>query len=157
MKMKKTFRYTIGIILFLIGVIDLKPAKAQVNVSVNINSQPQWGPANYDYVEYYYLPEVDVYYYVQTREYIYFNRGRWVTASHLPSHYHIDLYRTYKVVLNEPRPYMHHSMYKEKYGMYKHSYNKQSPNRDHITKGNSNSSKGKSAHPEKRGKGRKGK
>ena len=44
------------------------PASAQVRVNLNINigSQPAWGPAGYDYVEYYYLPDIDVYYYVPT-------------------------------------------------------------------------------------------
>ncbi len=79
----------------------------------------------------------------------------------LPVSYHVDLYRTYKVVINEKRPYMNHSMYKAKYGKYKHSYNKQSPNRDHPNRGNANhkgnNSNGKSSPQKKGGKGNKGK
>jgi len=33
-------------------------AKAQLNVNVNIGSQPLWGPTGYDHVNYYYLPGV---------------------------------------------------------------------------------------------------
>jgi hypothetical protein len=37
-------------------------AFAQVSVSVNIGSQPLWGPTGYDQAQYYYLPEYDAYF-----------------------------------------------------------------------------------------------
>lgn len=145
--------------LFLIGILGIKSVSAQVSISFNVNSQPLWGPANYDYVEYYYLPEADVYYNVPTREYVYLNHSEWISVSRLPAYYHIDLYRTYKVVINEPRPYMHHDRYRVKYSKYKTYYNKQSPRRDHPGKGNENrpSPNRGSDHHEKKGKGHKGK
>jgi len=154
-----TIKNSIYTLILCLGILISKNVNAQVSVSININAQPQWGPANYDYVEYYYLPEADVYYYVPTSEYIYFDRGRWVTVSYLPSRFHIDLYRTYKVVINEPRPYMHHDRYRVKYSKYKHSYNKQSPNRDYHGNGNKkgNGSNGNASHHSKGGKGHKGK
>lgn len=156
--MKKFFNVSLGIVIMIFFAFAVKPTFAQINISFNVNSQPQWGPSNYDYVEYYYLPEADVYYNVPTREYVYFNHGEWISVSRLPAYYHIDLYRTYKVVINEKRPYMHHNMYKEKYGKYKHSYNKQSPNRDHYKKSNGNrpGPSKNSDHHEKKGKGHKG-
>lgn len=159
MKMKEKVRKSLIVLLMALGMLGIKSTQAQVSVSFNINSQPLWGPANYDYVEYYYLPEADVYYNVPTREYVYFNHGEWISVSVLPAYYHIDLYRTYKVVINEQRPYMNHYKYKEKYSRYKHSYNKQSPNRDHHknSKGNRPGPSRNSDNHEKKGKGHKGK
>lgn len=100
-------------------------AQVRVNVNVNIGSQPLWGPVGYDYAEYYYLPDVDAYYYVPEQRFIYLNGGRWIFAPSLPSHYHYDLNRGYKVVVNEPKPYLHPDVYRNKYGRYKGKYGKQ--------------------------------
>jgi hypothetical protein len=54
---------------------------AQISFKINIGLQPIWGPVGYDHVEYYYLPEIETYYYVPTRQYTYMERGRWVTTS----------------------------------------------------------------------------
>ncbi len=159
--MRNLLKKSVGITFIILCSFFVETSKAQVNVSFNVNTQPLWGPANVNYVEYYYLPEVDVYYNVPTSQYIYYNGGNWITVSNLPSRYQVDLYRTYKVVINEQRPYMKHSMYKSKYAKYKHSYNKQSPNRDHHNKGNAgnskNGSKGKTSQHKNGGKGHKGK
>ena len=159
--MKNLLRKAMLIVLITMSTFMLKSASAQVNISFNVNTQPLWGPANVDYVEYYYLPEVDVYYNVPTSQYVYLSRGKWITVNTLPASYRVDLYRTYKVVINEKRPYMNHSMYKTKYVKYKHSYNKQSPNRDHPNRGNANqkgkNSNGNSSPQKKGGKGNKGK
>src|ERR1051325_4113049 len=94
--------------------------EGQVRVNFNIGLQPLWGPVGYDYVEYYYLPDIDVYYNVPRHEYVYYDGGRWVTTVSLPPRYHdYDLYTGYKVVVNEREPYLHHEHYKEKYARYK--------------------------------------
>ena len=43
--MKKLFY----MVVFLSAFAFVKPATAQVNVSINIGSQPLWGPGGYDY------------------------------------------------------------------------------------------------------------
>ncbi|TDQ11161.1 hypothetical protein [Pedobacter metabolipauper] len=92
------------------------PAKAQINVSINIGSQPQWGPRGYDHVDYYYLPDVESYYYVPTKKFIYYSGNRWVHARNLPSRYRsYNLHSGRKYVINEPRPYASHHIYKAKY------------------------------------------
>ena len=48
----------------------------------------------------------------------------------LPSHYSINLYNTYKVVVNEPKPYMQHYVYVTKYKKYKKGGPKQIVIRD---------------------------
>ncbi|HLT86394.1 MAG TPA: hypothetical protein VKZ57_02320 [Sphingobacterium sp.] len=95
------------------------PADAQVNVSINIGSQPLWGPVGYDYVRYYYIPEIDAYYDVSHRRYTYYQGNRWVTRASLPGRYrHVDMYRTYKVVVNHAHPWKNHVTIKRQYARY---------------------------------------
>lgn len=104
-------------------------AQVRLNVNINIGDQPRWGPSGYDYVDYYYMPDIEVYYHVPRRQYVYYNGGSWVYVSSLPARYsNYDLYRGYKVVINEPRPYLQHNIYKVKYAGYKGWYGKQSNN-----------------------------
>lgn len=85
------------------------PAEAQVRVNVNIDLQPKWGPRGYNHVDYYYLPEVQSYYYVPTRQFIYLERNKWVHRKYLPKKYrHYDLYQGRKIVINGSRPYLQH-------------------------------------------------
>lgn len=131
----KSTRHFFLILLFGLGVFANGPARAQVSFSVNISSQPVWGPVGYDYVEYYYLPAYDVYYYVPTGVFYYPMGARWVSSTYLPATYNVDLYNTYKVVINEPRPYLRDRTYAARYAHFKTS-----PPRQAIIK-NSNDSK----------------
>jgi hypothetical protein len=89
-------------------------------VNVNIGSQPVWGPVGYDHVDYYYLPDIETYYYVPTRQFVYFDNGRWIYSSSLPYRYrNYDLNRGYKVVVNERRPYMNFSLHRAEYSRYR--------------------------------------
>lgn len=117
--MKKYFYLS----LVFIGLSFFQTSNAQVSVSVNIGSQPLWGPVGYDYARYYYLPEMDVYYDVNRRKYTYYHGNRWVTNSRLPSRYgHYDIYRTYKVVINESSPWHHHSHHRSSYRRHAHNH-----------------------------------
>ena len=96
---------SILIVALLFAVFAFKSATAQYNVSVraNIGAQPVWGPVGYNYVDYYYMPDIDVFYNVPNRQYIYQQHGRWVYASSLPSRFHnYNIYNGYKVVINDP-------------------------------------------------------
>src|SRR5678816_350394 len=91
----------ITVILFA-SIVATKSALSQVSLGINVNigTQPVWGPVGYDYVEYYYLPDVDVYYYVPRRQFIYLSGGHWIFASSLPVRYRsYNLYSGYKVVI----------------------------------------------------------
>ncbi len=100
--MKKLFA-TLAISAALI--LCSAPVQAQ---EININIQPAWGPIGYDYAEFYYIPEIDVYYDVINQLFYYYSGGRWVGAHFLPVKYRkYDLYNMYKVVLNgEPQPWL---------------------------------------------------
>lgn len=118
----------LGITLFILGSTHVN---AQVGISINLNMQPQWGPVEYDYVDYYYMPEYGIYYNAPQRQFIYQKGTRWITVSTLPYQYrHIDLYNTYKVVINEPQPYLRNEYYAAHYKEYKGQHSKQSLIRD---------------------------
>jgi len=100
------------------GLISILPA--QVNVNINLGSQPQWGPAGYNYVDYYYLPDIETYYYVPKKQFIYLDRGHWNFANSLPGRYSAyNLYNGYKVVINRPQPYLQFERDRVKYVGYK--------------------------------------
>jgi len=95
-------------------------AQVSINVGVNIGSQPVWGPVGYDHVDYYYLPDIEAYYYVPRHQYVYLNAGNWIFSASLPPRYaNYDVYRGYKVVVNEPRAYLHFNDHRVKYAQYK--------------------------------------
>jgi hypothetical protein len=92
-------------------------ANAQVNVNVNIGMQPAWGPVGYDYVRYYYLPDADAYYDVNSRVFVVFANGAWVRRSALPRP--VDLYRVHKIVINDAQPWRRHTVYHDRYITYR--------------------------------------
>lgn len=99
-------------------------ANAQLSISINIGSQPAWGPTGYDYVQYYYLPDINAYYNVSAAQYIYLNRGRWVFAKALPRQYaSFDIYNSYKVVVNRADPYRNNAADVRAYSKYKGVHN----------------------------------
>lgn len=111
--------------LFLLAFLALNfslafKSQAQVSVNINIGAQPSWGPTGYDYVDYYYLPDIESYYYVPKKQFIYLGSGGWVFSTALPSRYsNYDLYSGYKVVINSPRPYRYFKTHKVKYAKFK--------------------------------------
>jgi len=111
------------ILVLITGSICFK-ATAQVHVNVNIGVQPVWGPVGYDQADYYYMPDIDAYYNVPQRQFIYLEGGSWIFAANLPYRYHnYDLYRGYKVVMNEPRPWLHNEVYRQRYYQYRGNRN----------------------------------
>jgi len=100
----------------------VKSASAQVHVSfgVNIGSQPEWGPVGYDHADYYYMPDIGVYYDVPAHQYIYQSDGVWVRRGYLPPRWqNYDLYHGYKVVVNEPRPWRRDGDFRARYAGYR--------------------------------------
>jgi hypothetical protein len=119
-------------------------AQVKVNVSLNVGAQPDWGPDGYYHVEYYYLPDIDAYYYVPKRQFIYFESNRWVFAAALPARSaSYNLYRGYKIIINEPRPYIHHNFYHVKYAKYCGKYGYQRSIKEaHLVKVNNDDGPG---------------
>lgn len=170
----KTLKILIAILaLFIAGTLQ-----AQVTVNVNIGSPPQWGPVGYADARYYYLPDVEAYYDVQSSMFIYYGNGRWIHKSQLPYRYRAyDLYNGYKVVLTDyhgNEPHAHFKEHKVKYvkgyrghdqrtigerpGKNRHKAKYQSTNERHHEKGRSTRSdhdkKSSKGHGNKGGKGK---
>lgn len=117
----KARKFFLQAALFVVAV----SSQAQVSVNVNVGGPPAWAPAAPVEVNYYYLPDIGVYYDVPARRYIYLNNGRWARAAVLPVRYRgYDLYHGRTVYLADYRghkPYMHYKEHKIKYkGNWKH-------------------------------------
>ena len=112
--MKALKLVALGIVLFFASA-----AQAQISVRLNIGNPPAWGPSGYSDVQYYYLPDVEAYYDVNSSMFIYYEGRSWVRRSYLPSRYrNYDLYGGYKVVMNGYHgntPYYKHNEYRTKY------------------------------------------
>ncbi|MGO3267911.1 MAG: hypothetical protein ACTIK3_14595 [Sphingobacteriaceae bacterium] len=114
----------------LLGLAFAQPIHAQVSVNVNVGLQPSWGPTGYEYARYYYMPELDIYYDISNRSYTYYDGRRWASHRTLPKRYRKhNLHRTYKVVINDARPWKNHKRYHKKYRGYSKNY-KQISRRD---------------------------
>lgn len=122
---------TLGIMLIGMALLSFS-AKAQVSVGLNVNigAPPAWAPPAPVEVRYYYLPEIRTYYDVQTRHYIYMDRGRWSRRAHLPVAYRgYNLYDGPKVVVENyygAAPYTYYKPVKVKHHPkhYKHKHHK---------------------------------
>ncbi|CAN5194660.1 hypothetical protein BH09BAC6_BH09BAC6_08720 [soil metagenome] len=86
-------------------------AQVRVNLGLNFNSQPAYGRASY-----YYMPDINAYYSVPTREYIYYDNDGWVRANYLPERYgNYDVYHNYRVAVNERNPWFRNQYYQSRY------------------------------------------
>ena len=110
-------------IALLAGTATYQQANAQIKVSFNIGVQPIWGPTGYDYAQYYYMPELGVYYDIQNRMYYYQDGRNWTGVATLPPRYsRYNLYNTYKVVLNERTPWMRDQAIRRQYANYRNRH-----------------------------------
>ena len=111
-------------IIFCAAAFNNTSAQIRFNVNVNIGSQPDWGPVGYDRAEYYYMPDIQTYYYVPTRKFIYLSGGNWIFSNNLPSAYsNYDLNTGYKVVINQPNAYRNYQTHRTQYSWYKGNHN----------------------------------
>jgi hypothetical protein len=81
MKTKKLFFLLVTLVAFTLT------SKGQVSVNVNLGTPPVWAPKAPVDVHYYYLPDIEVYYDVPARRYIYLRNGRWQRSATLPTYY----------------------------------------------------------------------
>jgi hypothetical protein len=119
--MKKLMLTAMVVIAFL---FTTQKTEAQVRLNVNLNvGRPSWGlPGNYS-GDYYYLPEIDSYYDIPRHQFVYFDGRGWVYNQELPYQYRdYNLFGGYKVIVNEPRPYLHADVYRQRYSRYYNTY-----------------------------------
>lgn len=106
---------------FLVAMASFTGTEASnINVSINIGAQPAWGPVGYNYVEFYYFPDINIYYSVNQGLFHYPYRGRWISARYLPIAYrNYDLYGLYKVVLTDRNPWHYNKRHIHDYRHFK--------------------------------------
>ena len=124
------YLFVLMVALFMWYASGSLNAQVHINANINLGTQPVWGPTGYDYVENYYLPDIEVYYNVPTHRYYYNNNGRWIYSSSLPARYrNYDLYNSHKVVVNDKQPWKNHETNRNQYATYKDKHDQQ-PIRD---------------------------
>jgi hypothetical protein len=107
-----------GFFIVLAGMLSAQ-------VSVTIGTPPPWGPAEASGIRFYYIPDIQTYYDVNTGEYVYFSGGVWVHTRELPPAYrHYDLYGGYKVPLRDYHGERPWEGYKEHHKSYPRGYNR---------------------------------
>ncbi len=145
----------VGLLLFFVVSVE-----AQISVNINLGTPPQWGPAGYTDVRYYYIPDVEAYYDVPSSMFIYYNSVTWIHRRSLPTRYrNYDLYNGYKVPMSDyrgDRPYNNFRKHKMQYargyrGQEQHNIG-QRPERENYNNGNysRNKSSQKASHGNKK-------
>jgi hypothetical protein len=108
------------LLLSAVAVFIAVSVQAQIETTkttTTTTTLPDWGVAGYDNARYYYIPDIETYYDVRGRNFVYMKDGTWVKTNELPAAYRdFDLYDSYKVVLTDDRePYADFDKYKVKY------------------------------------------
>ena len=107
-------------LLFSCLSFKLTNAQVRLSIGVNIGAQPEWGPVGYDRADFYYMPDIGVYYDVPAHQYVYMSHDVWVRQDYLPVRYHdYDVYNSYKVVINRPQPWRYDADYRMRYANYR--------------------------------------
>ena len=75
----KNLRY-IALLLFFVTA-------ATAQVTIQYGTRPVWAPNAPATVKYYYLPDIETYYDVPAKRYLYLNHGTWVSTATLPTYY----------------------------------------------------------------------
>lgn len=105
-----------GLPVCLLLAVSTPKANAQVSVSVGIWTPPP----EYASVNYYYLPDVEAYYYVPTHQYVYMDGPNWVWRASLPPRYaSYSIATGYKVAVDRPHPYRYFYHDRRMYGHYR--------------------------------------
>lgn len=118
--MKKLF-----ILSAILGIVVLtsNQSNAQVSINVNIGPQPAWVPVGYQDVNYYYLPEVQSYYCVPQRQFVYLHGNRWTRSRYLPARYRgYNLNHGRKIVVYGNSPYHSYNTHRVRYASHGNYY-----------------------------------
>lgn len=108
--MKKVIFYS----SIILAVCSVAESKAQVRVDVNVGRPVYVVPAPVP-VSYYYLPDIEAYYYVPQKIYYYRDRGQWVSNRRLPGYRSYNVYNVRHIQVHEERPYLRHNYYRSRY------------------------------------------
>lgn len=82
---------------------------------------PVWAPDYYWGTRYYYFPDIETYYDLATRNFVYLYNGQWIFVRSLPAIYSaFNLHNAFIVIVNRNvyNPWMHHQFYNSHYPRY---------------------------------------
>ena len=69
-------------LVLFVSVAIFEKASARPNLKLdNSQEQPKWAPAGNENADYYFLPDIDTYYYVPRKQFIYQSGGYWTFSS----------------------------------------------------------------------------
>ncbi|WP_130734142.1 hypothetical protein [Flavobacterium sp. J27] len=120
----------IALLFFIFASLFALQSNAQVSVSVSINANANRAYApeyrhvhtarcnHYEAVEYYYYPEIEAYFDINSSVYIYYTSNGWVRSKTLPRYCNqYDVRRGYRVALDYHghKPYTYFNNHKRKY------------------------------------------
>ena len=100
------------------GCMMMSPVRTVTTVSYE---NPQWAPPYYSGARYYYVPDLELYYDLSAREFIFLMDGRWNFSPYLPAMYrNYDLNNSFCIVMNVNvyKPWLHHQYYVSHYPRY---------------------------------------
>lgn len=121
MKTIKSFIFVAIMSLFSVGLTGCFTPYATTTVVQDQNEYPGWAPAYESGMRYYYFPDIEVYYDIVDRDFVYLYEGRWHFSRTLPSIYAgFDLYNGFVISLNFNvyQPWRHHHYYISHYPRY---------------------------------------
>lgn len=109
-----------------LSVINKTDAQVRFGFNVRIGSPVVAAPVmnNYYGDDYYYYPDIDMYYSIAAQQYVYLDGGRWLFSNAIPY-----MYRGYnfneirRININEARPWLHADVYRDRYA-YHENYNR---------------------------------
>ena len=111
----KAIKIVIGAMLFFMTT----GITAQVTVNVGPGTTPVWAREAPPKTQYYYLPDIETYYDVPAKRYIYFRNGVWTRSTSLPYRYRTyNLSKGRTVYLTDYKgktPYVFYKQHKVKY------------------------------------------
>ena len=110
------------VILLSVSLLSSCDLYTYSTVGVQIHYEnPQWAPPYSAGVRYYYLPDIEAYYDLSARDFVYLSNGQWYYSASCPSNYAgFDLSNCFTVTLdvNIYQPWMHHQYYVSHYPRY---------------------------------------
>jgi len=121
MKIRRTFSMAVVLVLaasMFTGCMMMTPVRT---ASTGSYENPQWAPPYYSGARYYYLPDLELYYDLSTRDYIYLMDGQWNFSPNVPAMYrNYELDNCFCVVMdvNVYKPWLHHQYYISHYPRY---------------------------------------
>ncbi|WP_125932033.1 hypothetical protein [Thiosocius teredinicola] len=101
-------RRPISLLFILVGIA--------VALNACVYAPPHERPPahRYDY-DYYYYPDVNVYFHLFSGHYYYRDHDRWLRVKVLPSHIYLDHRVRRPLMIKEPQPYRHHERHRAEY------------------------------------------